>query len=101
MANTPTSESHKRPLRKVVVVFKTHFDLGFTDLPDRVMAAYTGPMFTAVRAVMAATQQEAPGARYVWTLPAWPLRYLLDSPTVPAASRAAADGLVRAGRLTW
>ena len=22
-------------LRKVIVVFKTHFDLGFTDLPDQ------------------------------------------------------------------
>ena len=29
-------------LRKVIVVFKTHFDLGFTDLPDRVMQLYTG-----------------------------------------------------------
>ncbi len=89
------------PLKTVVVVFKTHFDLGFTDLPDRVMAAYTGPMFEAVQAVMTATAHEAPGARYVWTLPAWPLRYLLDSPSVPPAHRAAADALVRAGRLTW
>jgi hypothetical protein len=58
-------------------------------------------MFDAVRAVMATTEAEPPGARYTWTLPAWPLRYLLDSPTVSEASRAAADALVRAGRLTW
>jgi hypothetical protein len=88
-------------VKKVVVVFKTHFDLGFTDLPDKVMAAYTGPMFDAVRAVMATTEAEPPGARYTWTLPAWPLRYLLDSPTVSEARRATADALVRAGRLTW
>jgi alpha-mannosidase len=88
-------------VRRVIVVFKTHFDLGFTDLPDAVMAAYTGPMFAAVREVMAATAAAGPGQSYRWTLPAWPLRYLLDSPTVDPASRRAADALVREGRLTW
>ena len=41
-------------LRKVVVVFKTHFDLGFTGLPEEVMKAYTGPMFDAVMRTMEA-----------------------------------------------
>ncbi len=51
-------EPTKPPLRKIVVVFKTHFDLGFTDLPDKVMALYTGEMFSAVRRVMEATASE-------------------------------------------
>src|SRR4051794_23528511 len=77
-----------RPLRKVVVVFKTHFDLGFTDLPDRVMEQYTGPMFRAVMDVMDATASEPPALRYRWTLPAWPMKQFLHSRQVPESTRA-------------
>ena len=100
MANTPTA-GHKRPLRKVVVVFKTHFDLGFTDLPDRVMEQYTGPMFRAVMDVMDATASEPPDLRYRWVLPAWPMKQFLQGPDVPAETRARARALVEEGRLRW
>src|SRR5438876_7277172 len=100
MANTPTA-GHKRPLRKVVVVFKTHFDLGFTDLPDRVMEQYTGPMFRAVMDVMDATASEPPDLRYRWVLPAWPMKQFLHGPAVPAETRAQARALVEDGRLRW
>jgi alpha-mannosidase len=74
LANSQRDPHKKRPLRRVVAVFKTHFDLGFTDLPDRVMAFYTGPMFDAVMGVMRATASEPPDLQYKWTLPAWPMR---------------------------
>lgn len=91
----------KRPLRKVVAVFKTHFDLGFTDLPERVMALYTGPMFDSVMGVMRATANEPPNLQYKWTLPAWPLRYLLHDPSVSEETRMAGRQLVQEGRLFW
>jgi hypothetical protein len=91
----------KRPLRRVVVVFKTHFDLGFTDLPDRVMALYSGPMFEAVGRVMEATASEPPNLRYTWTLPAWPLKHFLHDPASPESTRRAARELVKEGRLAW
>ncbi|MDQ3929263.1 MAG: hypothetical protein M3328_08965, partial [Chloroflexota bacterium] len=91
----------RRTLRKVVVVFKTHFDLGFTGLPHEVMQQYTGPIFSAVRALMLSTAHEPEGLRYNWTLPAWPLKFLLHDPSVPAETRHAARGLVEQGRLNW
>jgi alpha-mannosidase len=94
-------EGSGRSLRRVVVVFKTHFDLGFTDLPDRVMSLYTGQMFDAVREVMEATAGEPVGLRYNWTLPSWPLKQLLYDPAVPQETRDAARKLVEAGRLHW
>ncbi|HYP41887.1 MAG TPA: glycoside hydrolase family 38 C-terminal domain-containing protein [Chloroflexia bacterium] len=94
-------EGSERRLRRVVVVFKTHFDLGFTDLPDRVMSLYTGPMFDAVREVMAATAGEPEGLRYNWTLPSWPLKQLLHDPALPQEAQDAARRLVEAGRLHW
>jgi hypothetical protein len=83
------------------VVFKTHFDLGFTDLPHEVMQQYTGPMFAAVRAVILATEREPEHLRYNWTLPAWPLKFLLHDPSVPAETRHEACELVGQGRLNW
>jgi hypothetical protein len=96
-----SGETDKSRLRRVVVVFKTHFDLGFTDLPERVMSLYTGPMFDAVRAVMRATDDQPPELRYRWTLPAWPMRFLLHSPSVPDQTQAKARRLVEEGRLAW
>lgn len=101
MPNAQKGPHKKRPLRRVVAVFKTHFDLGFTDLPDRVMALYTGPMFDAVMGVMQATADQPPHLQYKWTLPAWPMRYLLHDPAVPEDTRIAARDLVLAGRLFW
>ncbi len=101
MPKAHRSSDKKRSLRKVVAVFKTHFDLGFTDLPHRVMALYTGPMFDAVMGVMQATEDEPPNLQYKWTLPAWPLRYLLHNSSVPENTRASAHVLVETGRLSW
>src|SRR5437016_177911 len=82
--------STQRRLRKVVVVFKTHFDLCFTGLPDEVMAQYTGPMFRAVKATIDATSGEPENLRYRWTLPAWPMNQFLHGPNTPEETRLAA-----------
>lgn len=88
-------------LRKIVVVFKTHFDLGFTGLPAEVMSEYTGPMFEAVQRTLLATAGEPGYLRYNWTLPAWPLKFLLHDPSVPEGTRLAARKLVESGQLLW
>lgn len=96
-----TGGESRRTLRKVVVVFKTHFDLGFTDLPEQVMAYYAGPIFSAVRQVMESTAAEPPQLRYNWTLPAWPLKEFLYNTALPEETRASARRLVEEGRLFW
>lgn len=88
-------------LRKIVVVFKTHFDLGFTGLPAEVMSQYTGSMFEAVQRTMQTTAVEPGHLRYNWTLPAWPLKFLLHDPSVPVETRLAARKLVESGQLMW
>jgi hypothetical protein len=101
LISRPTYDTGKSRLHKVVVVFKTHFDLGFTGLPDEVMAAYTGPIFDSVRQVMESHVNEQAGPRFSWTLPAWPMKQLLHDPRVPEETRAAARRLVEEGRLHW
>jgi len=85
-------------IRKVVLVFKTHFDLGFTDMAETVLSQYSGKMLDDVLCACEDTRQMGE-LSLVWTVPAMPLCEML--------SRAAGDKLerltelVRAGRITW
>ncbi len=66
----------KQPLR-IFVVFKTHFDIGFTGLVDEVLDGYANVMVPQALDACRKTAANEPGHRYVWTLPAWPLAYCL------------------------
>ena len=62
---------------KIILVFKTHFDIGFTDLAQNVTHAYGSSMLREVIETCRATEHMGP-LRYKWTMPAWPLRYIID-----------------------
>jgi alpha-mannosidase len=82
--------------RKVFVVFKTHFDIGFTGLVDEVLDSYARVMFP--RAIEACRQSMRRGQRMVWTVPAWPLAHCLEmlrgTPAEKELAQAAADGVL-------
>ena len=62
-------------IKKVILVFKTHFDIGFTDLAENVIADYAGPMLKEVIATCNSTAHMGK-QKYVWTMPAWPLKVI-------------------------
>ncbi len=62
-------------VKKIVLVFKTHFDIGFTDLSSRVIEQYGDSMLKEVIATCKATKHMGP-LKYVWTMPAWPLKVI-------------------------
>ncbi|TFE24249.1 DUF5054 domain-containing protein [Cohnella luojiensis] len=84
---------------KIYVVFKTHVDLGFTDLPSKVVQQYKHQMMDDVLTVCEATADNPPGHRYVWTLPAWMLKQCLNEDD--AQRRERLEKLVRDGQLCW
>lgn len=84
---------------KIYVVFKTHVDLGFTDLPSNVVRQYKTRMMDDVLTVCEATAHHPPGHRYVWTLPAWMLMQCLDEADPDRKARL--EKLVREGQLCW
>lgn len=84
---------------KIYVVFKTHVDLGFTDLPSGVVRQYKEKMMDDVLNVCEATASNPPGHRYVWTLPAWMLIQCLDEQDPQRRERL--EKLVRDGQLCW
>jgi len=63
-------------IREVVVVFKSHFDIGFTAPTEEVLQFYADEMLThALYSLDATTDRES--GQFMWTLPAWPLREIL------------------------
>jgi len=66
-----------RAPRRIFVVFKTHFDIGFTGLVSEVLDSYARVMVPQALEACRSTMANEPGHRYVWTLPAWPLAYCL------------------------
>lgn len=62
--------------KKVILVFKTHFDIGFTQLSGEILEYYSGDMLDRVKATCDVTR-EMGDLRYVWTMPSWPVLDML------------------------
>lgn len=88
-----------KQLEKIYVVFKTHVDLGFTDLASSVVTTYKEDMMNDVLAVCEETKKDGPDHHYVWTLPAWMLKECLDTPNIEKKERL--ESLIRNGQLRW
>ncbi len=90
----------KQPLKKVFVVFKTHFDIGFTHLAKEVVSWYGKDMIEDVLKVCRATKNELEGHRYVWTVPSWPMKKTLEIIEKPEI-REETEEYLRSGQLVW
>ncbi|MCZ8517127.1 DUF5054 domain-containing protein [Paenibacillus filicis] len=86
-------------LEKIYVVFKTHFDIGFTGLASEVVQRYRTEMLDDVLDICKQTEANPPGERYVWTMSAWPLLQSLEG--AESEARAQAEELIRSRRLIW
>src|SRR6185437_16442186 len=68
MQNTPPVAAHQ--VRRVLVMFKCHFDAGFVDTQEHVVQKYFQKYFPA--AIQVARESRQPGKpRYVWTTGSW------------------------------
>ncbi|MHC4402863.1 MAG: glycosyl hydrolase-related protein [Planctomycetota bacterium] len=87
-------------VEQVVVVFKTHFDVGYTDLARNVVSRYRTSMIDKALDVCDHTKELRPEHRFVWTLPGWPMQQVLW-PGQTAQRRGRIDEAIREGRLVW
>lgn len=85
-------------VKKIILVFKTHFDIGFTDLAENVIHGYGNEMLREVIETCGATENLG-RLRYVWTMPAWPLWYICRN-CVPEL-KPELDRLIRNGQIVW
>ena len=70
-------EKRKTRLERVIVVFKTHFDIGYTDLAGDVVQQYRTSMIDRATGVIEQNRNQPPQEQFVWTLPGWPLAQVL------------------------
>ena len=81
---------------KIFLVFKTHFDIGFTQLSRDVISQYSGSMLSDVIETCDATADMGK-LHYVWTMPSWPLTVMQENPE----KRPDVDRLVRGKQMAF
>ena len=66
------------PVQEVVVVFKTHFDIGYTDMASNIVNRYRTTMIDQALEVCDRNRDLPPEQRFVWTLSGWPASKIYD-----------------------
>ena len=98
-AASPAFAAERKP-EQVIVVFKTHFDIGYTDLARNVVQRYRTSMIDNALRIVDENRQLPPEQRFVWTLSGWPMRQVLWSGQEPQRRQRVAEA-IREGRLVW
>jgi hypothetical protein len=75
-------------VQEVVVVFKTHFDIGYTDMASNVVQRYRTTMIDDALKVVDQNRSLPPEQQFAWTIPGWPATKILEDWT----GRATGDG---------
>ena len=64
-------------VQQIVVVYKTHFDIGYTDLVTNVLTRYRTKFVDGAMKAIDHSRSLPPGEQFVWTVPGWPLTQML------------------------
>jgi len=84
---------------QVIVVFKTHFDIGYTDMASNVVQRYRTTMIDQALGVCDQFKDLPADQQFAWTLPGWPLKTILeDWPGQQPARKQRVLGALRQGR---
>ena len=65
-------------LDQVIVVFKTHFDIGYTDMASNIVQKYRTTMIDQALKVVDQNRTLPPEQQFVWTIPGWPMKKILE-----------------------
>lgn len=91
------AENHQ--VQKVYVVFKTHLDIGFTDLSSVVERRYIEEFIPKALDLSERLQQEGKGERYVWTTGSWLIWEFLKQASEKDVRRM--EEAIRRGDIVW
>ena len=64
-------------VQEIVVVFKTHFDIGYTDLVTNILTRYRTQFVDGAMKLIDDSRSLPPEQQFVWTVPGWPLKEML------------------------
>ena len=75
------------PIKEVILVFKTHFDIGYTDLASNIVTKYRTTMMDQALKVVDQNRDLPPAQQFVWTIPGWPMHKILEDWTGQSPER--------------
>ncbi|QJB31633.1 hypothetical protein HF329_10045 [Chitinophaga oryzae] len=99
MAQRPKNTSVLPRVTDIWVVFKTHFDLGFTDLPENVFKRYREEMMTNALSIIEKNALLPKEKRFSWTVSGWPLQAQILGPLQPSERKAQIGQAIKTGAL--
>jgi alpha-mannosidase len=76
--SSPASDVAPAGLREVIVAFKTHFDIGYTDLASNIVRRYRTTMIDQALQVVDQSRTLPPEQQFVWTIPGWPMKKITE-----------------------
>lgn len=82
--------------KKMHVVFKTHLDIGFTDLAENVIEGYFNDFIPRALEL----GEQLPG-QFVWTTGSWLIESYLTSPKVTPENKLRMEQAIEAGSIAW
>ena len=98
-AATPAREAAATPVKEIIVVCKTHFDIGFTHRVKDLLGYYRTTMIDRALDLMNQAKDLPAEQQFVWTCPGWVMeRVLEDWPGQTPQRRERLDAAVRSGR---
>lgn len=89
--------SDESSVEDIVIVFKMHFDIGYTDWAESVLQKYSTTMMDRTLESLEQTARLPKADQFVWTLPGWPMKYILEH--TPADGKGKIERALREGRL--
>jgi hypothetical protein len=87
-------------VEEVIVVFKTHLDIGYTDLAAKVIESYRTKMIDHALDNMDRSHGLPPENQFQWMLAGWPIRQMLWPGQTPER-RARIVKAIASGQLKW
>ncbi len=89
--------AQKNKVTDIVVVFKMHVDVGYTNWAEGVLQKYCNEMLEETLRSIDETADLPESEQFVWTLPAWPLKYMLEHSA--GSNKTRLEKAVRDGRI--
>jgi hypothetical protein len=86
-------------IRRVIVVFKTHLDIGFTASARSVLRTYRTAFIPKALATARAQRDTGGSDRFIWTTGSWLIQDYLETAT--PAGRRAMEAAIGAGDIAW
>jgi hypothetical protein len=104
VAEADTSQIVRNPkwpnLEEVILVWKTHNDIGYTHPVPEVLDYYRNGMMDKALKLIEDTLDTPRNERFVWVLPAWVMEVILDEKQSPER-RTRIEKAIHDGRIVW